>query len=295
MNFKKLLLKTILHKYTREIGEDMIITHDLNEFLRERGHLDMIDVSFVPTMGALHEGHLALVKKAKKIAKHCIVSVFVNPLQFDQKEDFLRYPKLEKEDVHLLEQNQVDIVWFPKVEDIYPRGFDTRIEIGGPALQWEGALRKGHFSGVATVVYRLFSLVRPKFACFGEKDWQQIQVIHRMVKDLLLPVTLVNVPIVREKDGLAKSSRNRFLTSEERSRAPFLYKILQEAYLKLKSGGNISLILSNAIEALEKKEFKVDYFCAVDGNSLQKITKWNDNARLIAAVKLGSVRLLDNI
>lgn len=273
----------------------MIITRDLASFTKARGQLDKGSVALVPTMGALHEGHLALVKQAKETARYCIVTVFVNPLQFDQKDDFLRYPKLEQEDAQLLERHRVDLVWFPRVEDIYPEGFATHITVDGPALLWEGALRKGHFSGVATVVYRLFSLIKPDFACFGEKDWQQIQVIRKMVEDLMVPVALIDVPIVREIDGLAKSSRNRFLSEEERIKAPYLYKMLQQAYQQLQKGVNVVSVLSDAVQTLGKTGFNVDYFAAVDKNSLQEITQWNAHARLITAARLGSVRLLDNM
>ncbi len=273
----------------------MIITHDLVSFLKARNQLDDKNIAFVPTMGALHEGHLALVKKAREIAKYCIVTIFVNPLQFDQKDDFIRYPKLENEDVKLLEQNQVDLVWFPKVEDIYPPDFATHIVVNGPALLWEGALRKGHFLGVATVVYRLFKFIKPQFACFGEKDWQQIQVIRRMVADLILPVILVNVPIIREKDGLAKSSRNRFLSEKERIKAPFLYKTLQQTYDQLQKGAYLFSALEKARSDLEKAGFNLDYFTAVNKNSLREISNWDSNARLITAARLGTVRLLDNM
>lgn len=273
----------------------MIITHSLKAFLQARDQLKGQSVAVVPTMGALHEGHLALVKKAKETARYCIVTVFVNPLQFDQQEDFLRYPKIEAEDIQLLEQYEVDLVWFPGLEDIYPSDFATRIVVDGPALLWEGAIRQGHFSGVATVVHRLFSLIKPDFACFGEKDWQQIQVIKRMVQDLGVPVSLIRVPIVREKDGLAKSSRNRFLSSDERKKAPFLFHILQETYQKLQNKAELSVTLQKARQELINEGFKVDYFVAVDGESLQEISAWQTNARLIAAVQLGQVRLLDNI
>lgn len=273
----------------------MIVVRSLEAFLQERNKLEGQSLALVPTMGALHEGHLALVKKAKEVADYCIVTVFVNPLQFDQQDDFLRYPKVEEDDIRLLEQNGVDLVWFPEVEDIYPTGFATHIVVDGPALLWEGSIRKGHFSGVATVVYRLFSLIKPQFACFGEKDWQQVQVIRQMVQDLLLPVSLVNVPIVREKDGLAKSSRNRFLSLEERERASFLYEMLQKTYERLQKGEIITQTLQTAIQALEDKGFNVDYFTAVDGFTLQEVSEWKSNSRLITAAKLGSVRLLDNM
>lgn len=273
----------------------MIVAHSLTELFHAIEQLMARSLALVPTMGALHEGHIALVKKAKKVASHCIVTVFVNPLQFDQQDDFLRYPKIENDDIELLQQNQVDLVWFPRVEDIYPPGFATRIVVDGPALSWEGDVRKGHFSGVATVVYRLFSLIRPDYACFGEKDWQQLQVIRQMVRDLMLSVSLVNVPTVREESGLAKSSRNRFLTIEEAKKAPLLYKTLREAHQDLQNGKPIPEVLQKAVQDLENAGFRVDYFKAVNGNSLKFITEWEADSRLITAARLGSVRLLDNI
>ncbi|CAI3953948.1 MULTISPECIES: pantoate--beta-alanine ligase [Commensalibacter] len=273
----------------------MIIARNLQEFLQARASFKDYSVALVPTMGALHDGHMALVKRAKELAHYCIVTIFVNQLQFDQKEDFSRYPKTEEHDIKLLEQHQVDLVWLPRVGDIYPKGFATQIVVDGPSLLWEGEKRPGHFSGVATVVYRLFSLIKPHVACFGEKDWQQLQVIRRMVEDLNIPISIFGVPIVREVDGLAKSSRNRFLSQEEQQKSALLYQVLNKSYQRLQNGEVISQVLESAVDELSQKGFEVDYFNAVDGKSLCKISEWSSNSRLITAAKLGSVRLLDNM
>lgn len=273
----------------------MIVAHTLQEFLQSRSQLQNHSVALVPTMGALHEGHIAVIKKAKELSHYCIVTIFVNQLQFDQLDDYLRYPKTEENDIRLLEKNQVDLVWLPKAHDIYSKNFCTRIVIEGPALNWEGAVRKGHFSGVATLVNRLFSLIKPTIACFGEKDWQQLQVIKRMVEDLNIPVTIFGVPIVREKNGLAKSSRNKFLTPDEHEKASLLYKTLQNSYQKIQNNQNISKVLEEAVQTLESEGFKVDYYAAVNSNTMTELRKWCQDGRLIAAAKLGSVRLIDNM
>ncbi|CAI3922151.1 Panthothenate synthetase (PanC) (PDB:1DIN) (PUBMED:17968677) [Commensalibacter communis] len=273
----------------------MIVARTLQEFLQARAGFNDYSVALVPTMGALHEGHMALVKRAKELSHYCIVTIFVNQLQFDQQEDFTRYPKTEEQDIRLLEQHHVDLVWLPRVGDIYPKDFATHITVGGPSLLWEGEKRPGHFSGVATVVYRLFSLIKPHIACFGEKDWQQLQVIHRMVEDLNIPISIFGVPIVRETDGLAKSSRNRFLSQEDHQKSALLYKVLKRSHQRLLNGEVVAEVLQDAVQQLSDNGFEVDYFNAVDGQSLCRITEWQQNARLITAAKLGSVRLLDNI
>ncbi|MDI2090950.1 pantoate--beta-alanine ligase [Commensalibacter oyaizuii] len=273
----------------------MIVARNLQEFLQARSSLKEYSIALVPTMGALHEGHLALIKRSKELAHYCIVTIFINELQFDQPEDFVRYPKTEDQDINLLKQHDVDLVWLPRAGDIYPQNFATHIVVDGPALLWEGAKRPGHFSGVATVVYRLFSLIKPNLACFGEKDWQQLQVIRRMVADLGIPISVFGVPTVREDDGLAKSSRNRFLSREEQQKAALLYKVLKQSHQHIQSGKNICDVLKQAVEELTKEGFEVDYFAAVDGSSLHEISEWKHDSRLITAARLGSVRLLDNM
>lgn len=273
----------------------MIIARTLEELRHAKELQKDKSLALVPTMGALHKGHMALVKRAKNLAPFTAVSIFVNPIQFDQQSDFQRYPKTEEADLELLKEQQVDLVWIPEVEAMYPKGFATRVTVGGPSLQWEGALRHGHFEGVSTVVSRLFALLKPQYACFGEKDWQQLQVIRRMVEDLVLPVVIEGVPIIREEDGLAKSSRNRFLTDSQRSRAALLIQTLRKAKIALEAGQNIAIVQKGATDFLEKNGFKVDYLAAVEGHSMEALDVWKPTARLIAAAHLGSVRLLDNL
>lgn len=273
----------------------MIVARNLQEFLQAKSHFKDDSIALVPTMGALHQGHIALVQRAKEKAHYCIVTIFVNELQFEQQQDFLRYPKTEDNDIQLLEQHQVDLVWLPRSEEIYPATFATHIVVDGPALQWEGAIRKGHFSGVATVVYRLFALIQPQVACFGEKDWQQLQVIRRVVADLGISVSIMGVPTVREQNGLAKSSRNRFLSKEDYQKAGLLYEVLSHSHQQLQEGADVSATLKTAIHTLNIAGFGVDYFSAVDSSSLIEVKKWGGDNRLITAARLGSVRLLDNI
>jgi pantoate--beta-alanine ligase len=246
-------------------------------------------LALVPTMGALHDGHLALLAAAPPDSL-VAASIFVNPLQFGPNEDLSRYPRDEAGDLAKLEAAGCALAWLPDVATMYPPGDATTINVQGPAERWEGAIRPGHFRGVATVVARLFGQVRPESACFGEKDWQQLQVVTRMVSDMLLPVRIVGVPTVREPDGLAMSSRNRFLTPGDRAKAPALHRILTATASRL--GGSA---LDDARAALTDAGFAVDYLALVDGPSLAPIDAPGPGARLIAAARLGGVRLLDNL
>jgi pantoate--beta-alanine ligase len=250
-------------------------------------------LALVPTMGALHDGHRALVRAAVISGAATIASIFVNPLQFAASEDLSRYPRDEAGDLATLKASGCSLVWMPDVATMYPAGDATTISLTGPADNWEGAARPGHFRGVATVCAKLFGQVRPDSAYFGEKDWQQLQVIRRMVSDLLLPLTIVAVETVREPDGLAMSSRNRFLSETERARAPLLYKVLTETARALATGSGAAL--EAARNRLTDAGFAVDYFSLVDGPSLVAIPAVVPGARLIAAARLGTVRLLDNI
>ena len=252
-------------------------------------------IAMVPTMGALHAGHQALVHAALAGDAGVVTSIFVNPTQFAANEDLSRYPRDEAGDLGKLEASGCHLVWLPDVETMYPPGAATMIEVAGPALHWEGAARPGHFRGVATVCARLFGQVRPDKAYFGEKDWQQVQVVTRMVNDLLLPLEIVPVPTVREADGLALSSRNRFLTPEERAQAPALYARLQATAAALAAGEPAETVLAQACAALTQTDFDVDYFTLVDGPSLEPLDRLQPNARLITAARLGTVRLLDNL
>ena len=251
-------------------------------------------LALVPTMGALHDGHLALIETARGACGAAAASIFVNPTQFGVAEDLARYPRDEAGDLDKLQRAGCDLAWLPQAEAIYPPGDATAIEPAGPALGWEGDARPGHFRGVATVVAKLFGHVRPDAAVFGEKDWQQLQVIRRMVADLLLPVRIIGAPVIREPDGLALSSRNRFLTGAQRETAPVLYRQLRAAAHAIGAGHGIVGALQHARETLTAHGLRVDYLAAVGGCNLLPIDRAEDGARLIAAAQLGSVRLLDN-
>jgi len=252
-------------------------------------------LALVPTMGALHEGHKTLVRTAVTSGAPTATSIFVNPLQFAANEDLARYPRDETGDLQALREAGCALVWLPSVETMYAGDDATTISLTGPAERWEGDARPGHFRGVATVCAKLFGQVRPDRAYFGEKDWQQLQVIKRMVADLVLPLEIIGVETVREADGLAMSSRNRFLTQAERATAPLLPRTLHETALDLARGLPVAPCLDAARAALSGAGFGVDYFALVDGPSLRPLDAAAPGARLIAAARLGSVRLLDNV
>lgn len=253
------------------------------------------DLALVPTMGALHAGHLTLVRAARRGNAGVAASIFVNPLQFGPRDDFSRYPRDEAGDLQKLEAAGCDLAWLPDVGTMYPPGDATEITVGGPSGLWEGAARPGHFKGVATVVAKLFGQVRPRAAYFGEKDWQQVQVIRRMVIDLHLPVEIVPVPTVREADGLAMSSRNRFLSPGERQAAPALYAALTRAAAAIGGGAPAAASLAEADAAVTAAGMQSDYLALVDAQSLTPLKTLARPARLIAAARLGMVRLLDNV
>lgn len=252
-------------------------------------------VGFVPTMGALHQGHIALVTAAQADGLPVAVSVFVNPTQFGPSEDFSRYPRDEAGDLAKLEAAGCALVWLPPVEVMYPPSAVTTIHVNGPATHWEGAARPGHFAGVATVVAKLFGQVRPEAAYFGEKDWQQVQVVSRMVADLHLPVRIVPVPTVREENGLALSSRNAYLSVEERHAAPKLNAALNKAASAIGAGKDVAAALNQARQDVTKVGIIPDYIALVHAETLEPITTLTHPARLIAAARLGPIRLLDNI
>ncbi|HEX4367091.1 MAG TPA: pantoate--beta-alanine ligase [Rhodopila sp.] len=252
-------------------------------------------LALVPTMGALHEGHRTLVRAGVASGAATVASIFVNPLQFGPHEDLSRYPRDEAGDLAVLEAEGCALAWLPDVATMYPEGDATTIVVEGPAKGWEGDARPGHFRGVATVCAKLFGQVRPDRAYFGEKDWQQLQVVTRMVADLLLPLKIVGVPTVREADGLAMSSRNRFLAAEQRARAPGLIGALRVAARRLSDGEPARQPLADACGALQDQGFGVDYFALVEGATLLPMARAVPGARLIAVARLGSVRLLDNI
>jgi pantoate--beta-alanine ligase len=253
-------------------------------------------LALVPTMGALHAGHIALVEEAKRCADTVAASIFVNPTQFGANEDFGRYPRREAEDARLLEQSGCDLIWMPSVVDVYPDGFATSIHVRGVADRWEGEARPGHFDGVATVVAKLLLSVRPDVALFGEKDLQQLAVIRRMVADLDVQVEIVGVPTVREEDGLALSSRNAYLSESERGRAVALPRALEYARSAILDGTSVRLALDTARKSLVEAGFsRIDYFALVDAATLEPLEAPTGAMRLIAAAMIGTTRLIDNI
>lgn len=275
----------------------MLIAHTLPDLRtacarlrREAGTL-----ALVPTMGALHAGHRTLVRAGVASGAATVASIFVNPLQFAPTEDLSRYPRDEAGDLAALEAEGCALAWLPDVATMYPAGEATTIVVSGPAERWEGDARPGHFRGVATVCAKLFGQVRPDRAYFGEKDWQQLQVMKRMVADLLLPLEIVGIETVREADGLAMSSRNRFLAAQDRAIAPALIEAMRTAADRIAEGAAPRGPLEDARTALDGKGFAVDYLALVDGATLGPIDVKASGARLIAAAKLGGVRLLDNI
>lgn len=253
-------------------------------------------IAFVPTMGALHAGHLALVREAKRRAEHVVVSIFVNPTQFGPNEDLSTYPRREAEDASMLEAEGCAILWAPDVATMYPPGHATRIRVGGVSEGLDGAARPGHFDGVATVVYTLFSQVRPDVALFGQKDYQQLAVVRRMAKDLLLPLDVVGVPTQRDADGLALSSRNIYLSDEERVQARTLPRVLVETAQAIREGRAVAEALADAHQDLAAAGFApIDYIALCDAETLEPLTALNRPARLLAAAKLGKTRLIDNL
>jgi pantoate--beta-alanine ligase len=252
-------------------------------------------IGLVPTMGALHDGHLALVRAAKRRCDFTIATIFVNPLQFNPAEDLNSYPRDEAADRRLLVQVGADLLFAPNVAEMYPEGFATEVRISRLTRHLDGLVRPGHFEGVATVVTKLLNQALPDVACFGEKDYQQLQVIRRLVRDLDLPVAVVGVPTVREPDGLAMSSRNRYLSAEERAVAGKLPAILQDAIAKLATGGPAAETLAKARADLLAAGFsRIDYVELCDGESLEPIAAAIAGSRLFAAAHLGRTRLIDN-
>jgi pantoate--beta-alanine ligase len=254
-------------------------------------------VALVPTMGALHDGHLSLVQLALRRADRVVVSVFVNPAQFGPTEDFGRYPRTWKADRKLLAAAKVDLVFAPPVEEIYPQGFATRIAPAGPAVAGlEDKFRPHHFGGVATVVAKLLIEAMPDWAYFGEKDFQQLLVVRRLARDLDLSVTIVGGPTVRETDGLALSSRNVYLSPTERAAAPALPRALREAAQAIAAGVPIKDAVAAGRAVIEKAGFKPDYLEARHAETLAPVASLRDGPiRLIVAARLGATRLIDNI
>ncbi|HJH60922.1 MAG TPA: pantoate--beta-alanine ligase [Bacteroidetes bacterium] len=269
---------------------------DIQKFLkseREKGH----SVGLVPTMGALHEGHLSLVRRAEKENDIVVASVFVNPVQFNNSTDFEKYPRTPERDIEMLQNAGCDAVFVPSEKEIYPVPVTDKYDFGDLERVMEGVCRPGHFNGVAIVVRKLFEIVMPDRAYFGEKDFQQQAIIRKLVADLSLNLTIVPCDIVREKDGLAMSSRNMRLTPEERAVAPMIYKVLSEV-AALKDSLSPDEMKKSALEKYaDIKDFDVEYVEITDETNLKSIKSWDNckNARIFVALQLGQVRLIDNL
>ena len=254
-------------------------------------------VALVPTMGNLHDGHMKLVDEAKARADVVVVSIFVNPMQFDRPEDLARYPRTLQEDCEKLNNRKVDLVFAPSVKEIYPNGTETHtyVDVPGLSTMLEGASRPGHFRGVSTIVSKLFNLVQPDIACFGEKDFQQLALIRKMVADMGFDIEIVGVPIMRAKDGLALSSRNGYLTAEQRKIAPGLYKVLSSIADKLQAGErDLDEIITIAGQELNEKGFRADDIQIRDADTLLEVSETSKRAVILVAAWLGDARLIDN-
>lgn len=253
-------------------------------------------IALVPTMGNLHKGHLSLVKQAQSLADYVVVSIFVNPTQFVAGEDFDNYPRTLDADLEYLKHLNVDLVFIPDMAEVYPDGVTITTEVIVPELDsiYCGEYRPGHFKGVATVVCKLFNIVQPDIAVFGEKDYQQLLVIRSLVKNLNLPIDIYGSATVRETDGLAMSSRNKYLTDAERQQAPLLFKALMEVAESIKEGDiNYENLEKNAISSLKEAGFKPEYFSICDSKTLKR--PMNQGLVILAAAWLGKARLIDNV
>lgn len=278
----------------------MLVTHtkqELAEQIAEWRHHDE-HIALVPTMGSLHAGHLSLVELAREHAEHVIVSIFVNPTQFGEGEDFDAYPRSLELDKRRLKTTATDMIFAPDVDTLYPFGLDkaTTVSVPGLTENFCGATRPGHFDGVTTVVARLFAIVQPDVAVFGQKDYQQQLVIRRMTEDLSLPINIITGETVRDEDGLALSSRNSYLSDEERAIAPALYATLQSVGQRLQAGGReFAELEAAAIEQLSNAGFKVDYFAIRRALNLEVPDRDCDDLVVLVAAQLGPARLIDNI
>jgi pantoate--beta-alanine ligase len=255
------------------------------------------DLGLVATMGYLHDGHLSLIRAARTECCTVVMSLFVNPAQFGPGEDFANYPRDTERDLRLAEKAGVDAVFVPRVEEVYPPGFDSWVEVGALTRRWEGQARPGHFRGVATVVLKLLQMVQPDRAYFGEKDYQQLLVVRKMVADLNVPVDIVACPTVREASGLALSSRNSYLPADSRERAAVLYRALKRAQ-ELAAGGltEVGRLRAAMDEVLaEEPDASLDYLAIVDPVTLEPLPRLSDEARIVAALYIGGVRLIDNV
>jgi pantoate--beta-alanine ligase len=277
----------------------MKIIRKIKEQQKYSSHMKNSDkkIGFVPTMGFLHEGHLSVINKAKEISDKIVVSIFVNPTQFGKGEDLDKYPRDEKRDQELLAEKEVDIVFIPDEKEMYPEEFLTFCQVHELSKQHCGKSRPGHFKGVTTVVLKLFNIIQPDIAIFGEKDYQQYVIIKKMTEDLNLPINIIASPIVREKDGLAMSSRNKYLNNEQRKEATVLYEALTLAKNLIKEGNHeVSLLLremSNLIKL--KKTARIDYINFTNPETLRNVQKIEKPTRILMAVWIGNTRLIDNM
>ncbi|WP_336982863.1 MULTISPECIES: pantoate--beta-alanine ligase [unclassified Cedecea] len=255
-------------------------------------------IALVPTMGNLHDGHMTLVEEAKAVADVVVVSIFVNPMQFDRPDDLARYPRTLQEDCEKLNRRKVDMVFAPAPVDVYPQGLDTQtfVDVPGISTMLEGASRPGHFRGVSTIVSKLFNLVQPDVACFGQKDYQQLALIRKMVADMGYDIEIIGVPTVRAKDGLALSSRNGYLTAEQRKIAPGLSKVMNVLAEKLRGGDrDTEEMLILAATELNEKGFRSDDLQIRDADTLLELSAESKRAVILMAAWLGQARLIDNV
>ncbi len=274
-----------------QIIRDIAMLHRAVTALKQGGK----SVALVPTMGSLHDGHLSLVRMAKRVADHAVVSIFVNPTQFGPNEDFDAYPRDEARDAAMLAQEGTGLLWAPDVSIMYPAGHSTHIEVAELGADYCGAARPGHFDGVATVVAKLFNQVRPDVAIFGEKDWQQLAIIRRMARDLDFGIDILGAPIARDSDGLALSSRNAYLSMEQRAAATAFPEALSAAAKAIAGGADVGETLAKAAAAIVNGGFdSVDYVALADADSLIRLTDFRSPARLLAAARIGKTRLIDN-
>lgn len=260
-------------------------------------HREGVMIGFVPTMGALHDGHRALIRSARLQCDALVVSIFVNPTQFAPTEDLAKYPRPIAKDRALCRAEGVDICFEPGVKTMYPEGFETVVTVPGIARRWEGEIRPHHFSGVATVVTKLFGMVRPDVAVFGQKDFQQAALVQRVIDDLSLGIKLIVHPTVREQDGLAMSSRNVYLSAADRVLAPILYKSLQAGAAAIKDGMTAGRKIQSMMTQVLRRESAaaVDYLAVCDPDTLTPLESVSDRAVLLGAIRIGNVRLIDNV
>lgn len=278
----------------------MIVTNDIPRTVEEVNLLKQNNatIALVPTMGNLHEGHLTLVREAKNKADHVVVSIFVNPLQFNNADDLKNYPRTLDQDLAKLEKEHVDLVFTPTPQTMYPNGMENQTTVFVPHISdiLEGKLRPGHFKGVATVVNKLFNIVRPDYAMFGQKDFQQVAMLKQLVEDLAIQVKIITVPIVRDQHGLALSSRNNLLTEGNKSKAHLLHQELEKVANKIKAGErNFAALKQETINNLDGQGFKTDSVDFVDAKTLGELTSDTKEIAVLISAYLGTPRLIDNV